>query len=118
MLRRILHSPSEVASAASFQAAALIRHAISERGMARIVAATGVSQLEFLALLVAQPEIAWERVVLFHLDEYLGIPREHPASMNRYVQEHIIRPTGITQTFLLDGTNDHTSKRAAAAINA
>src|ERR1700730_18961945 len=117
MLRRILHSPSEVASAASFQAAALIRHAISERGMARIVAATGVSQLEFLALLVAQPEIAWERVVLFHLDEYLGIPPDHRASMHLYIQERIVKPTSVTQTFLLDGTNDQTRIRAAAALD-
>jgi glucosamine-6-phosphate deaminase len=86
--------------------------------MGRVVAATGVSQLEFLALLVAQPGIAWERVMLFHLDEYLGISPEHPASMNRYVQEHIIRPTAITQTFLLNGTSDDTSMRAAAAISA
>jgi glucosamine-6-phosphate deaminase len=94
----------------------LIRHAITQRGAARVVAATGVSQQEFLALLVAQPEIPWERVVLFHLDEYLGIPPEHPASMHRYVQERIIGPTGITQAFLLDGTSDQTRAMAAAAI--
>jgi glucosamine-6-phosphate deaminase len=114
--RTLLNSPAEVALAAALDAAALIRHAITQRGAARVVAATGVSQQEFLALLVAQPEIPWERVVLFHLDEYLGIPPEHPASMHRYVQERIIGPTGITQAFLLDGTSDQTRAMAAAAI--
>ena len=116
VIRFILKSPAEVALAAALDAAALIRHAISQRGTARVVAATGVSQEEFLALLVVQPEIPWERVVLFHLDEYLGIPPEHPASMNRYIQKRIVKPTAITQTFLLDGTRDQTRATAAAAI--
>ena len=118
MIRNILSNPAEVALAASLDAAELIRHAITQRGMARIVAATGVSQEEFLALLIAQPSISWERVVLFHLDEYLGIPPEHPASMHRYIQERIVKPTAITQTFLLDGTSEQTHTRAAAAIGA
>jgi glucosamine-6-phosphate deaminase len=94
----------------------LIRRAITQRGTARVVAATGVSQQEFLTLLVAQPDIPWKHVVLFHLDEYLGISPEHPASMHRYIQERIISPTGITQAFLLDGTSEQTRTRAAAAI--
>ena len=114
--RSILKSPAEVALAAALDAAALIRHAIAQRGAARVVAATGVSQQEFLTLLIAQPDISWKRVVLFHLDEYLGIPPEHPASMHRYIQERIIGPTGITQAFLLDGTSDQTRAMAAAAI--
>jgi len=118
VIRHILNSPAEVASAASFAASTLIRDAVIEHGRARIVAATGVSQAEFLALLVALPGIPWERVVLFHLDEYLGIPPEHPASMHRYVRERIIEPTAITQAFLLDGTREHTHTRAAAAISA
>jgi len=116
VIRTILKTPAEVARAASLQAATLIRNALAERGTARIVAATGVSQQEFLALLVAQPAIPWERVVLFHLDEYLGIPPEHPASMHRYIRERIVQPTAITQTFLLDGTDEQTRARAAAAI--
>jgi glucosamine-6-phosphate deaminase len=118
---QILSGPHEVASAASLQAAEIIRRAIADRGIAQVVAATGVSQLEFLALLVAQPGIAWERVVLFHLDEYLGIPPDHPASMHRYIQEHIIGSAGITKAFLLDGTSDdgtsdETNLRASTAI--
>ncbi len=105
-----------MASASSLYAADLIRHAIAERGIARIVAATGASQQEFLALLVAQPDIAWDHVILFHLDEYLGIAPEHSASMNRYIRERIVKPTGITQLFLLDGTSNDTWTQAAAAV--
>jgi glucosamine-6-phosphate deaminase len=43
---------------------------------------------------------------LFHLDEYIGLPRTHPASCRRYLLERVIRPTGITQYHLLDGEAD------------
>jgi glucosamine-6-phosphate deaminase len=116
VIRHILTSPSEVALAASLQASALIRTAIRERGVARIVAATGQSQQDFLAHLITQKDIDWKSVVLFHLDEYLGLSPDHPASMQRYIRERIVEPAGITQTYLLDGNDENTHSRAAAAI--
>jgi glucosamine-6-phosphate deaminase len=113
---QVLSSPHEVASAASVQAAALIRRAIADRGTAQVIAATGVSQIEFLALLAAEPGIDWKRVTLFHLDEYLGIPPDHPASMHRYIQERIVGPAGITTAFLLNGTSDEANLRASTAV--
>ena len=68
VVRHILKNPTEVAEAASIQAASLIRAALAERGGARIVAATGASQIQFLELLTAQRDIPWRRVTVFHLD--------------------------------------------------
>ena len=116
MIRRVLNSSAEVALEASLRAATLIREAIAARGTARIVAATGASQQDFLALLTTQPGIVWKQVVLFHLDEYLGLPPHHPASMHRYLRQRIIQPAGITEEYLLDGTNPEACARAAAAL--
>jgi len=116
VIQHVLDSPEDVAAAASIQAAALIRNAIAARGEARVVAATGSSQLRFLSLLVAQQDIPWQQVTLFHLDEYVGLPPDHPASMRRYVQEHIVKPAGIVHTFLLDGTRKDTWKQAGDAL--
>lgn len=118
MIRHVLESPEAVAVAASVHAAALIRNAVAERGAARVVAATGSSQLKFLDLLIAQPDIAWSRVELFHLDEYIGLPPQHPASMQRYIQEHLVKPAGVTRTFLLDGVREDTWTQAAEAVAA
>jgi glucosamine-6-phosphate deaminase len=59
-------------------------------------------------------------VELFHLDEYIGIPADHPASFQRYVRERIVEPAGITQAHLLDGMADpkKVCAEAAAAISA
>lgn len=72
------------------EAAETIRSAIRERGQITLVVATGSSQFEVLAALVAQPLIPWERVTVFHLDEYVGLSPDHPASFRRYLRERFI----------------------------
>ena len=105
---------------AAADAATAIRDAVAARGQARIIAATGASQFQFLAHLTATPDLPWEAVELFHLDEYLGLPDSHPASFRRYLRERLIGPTGITRTHLIDGLGDaelvcQTVGRAVAA---
>jgi len=95
-----------MSEAAAQHAAEALRRVISERGAVRIVAATGASQLEFLQELTAQPAIDWERVELFHLDEYVGIPEGHPASFRRYLREKLIDRTGIRTYHFIDGTGN------------
>lgn len=64
-------------------------------GWANVVFAAAPSQDEFLARLVAHREIEWDRVVAFHMDEYLGLGADHPASFRRYLQEHLFRLVGL-----------------------
>jgi len=97
------HAMSREAAA---HAARAIRDAIQARGAARIVAATGTSQIEFLETLVSAPGIDWQRVEMFHLDEYIGIPLDHPASFRRYLMDRFINKTGLTRYHLLDGERD------------
>ena len=92
--------------AAADRAATILRQAIAERGQARIIAATGVSQFEFLEALTGTPGIDWKQVEMFHLDEYLGLPGTHRASFCRYLRERLIQPTGIERHHLLAGDGD------------
>ena len=43
---------------------------------------------------------------MFHLDEYVGLPVDRPASFRKYLLERLIRKTGITRYHLLDGELD------------
>ena len=65
-----------LANAASAKTAAKLRDCIQQTGWARIIAATGAAQFEFLEMLTRTPQIDWSRVEMFHLDEYIGIPAE------------------------------------------
>jgi glucosamine-6-phosphate deaminase len=86
----IFDSRLELAQAAANKAAGLIRQALAARSQAFLIAATGTSQFEFLDALVLQPSIDWGQVTFFHLDEYIGLPKTHPASFRRYLQERIV----------------------------
>lgn len=106
MKLKVYATGQEMAGEAADHAAGVIRQAISRQGKARIVAATGASQFEFLQALTAQPDLDWSRVEMFHLDEYVGLPPTHPASFRRYLQERLIAPAGIGTCHLIDGEGD------------
>jgi glucosamine-6-phosphate deaminase len=100
---KTFNDKSTLGANAAEQAAASIRRAIAQRGKARIIAATGASQFEFLEALIKLPNIDWPRVEMFHLDEYVGISESHPASFRRFLRERLIKKTGITDFHLLNG---------------
>jgi glucosamine-6-phosphate deaminase len=103
---KIFEDKPTLGRTAAAHAAESLRACIRSQGSARLVAATGAAQFEFLEALTGTPGIDWSRVELFHLDEYAGLPAAHPASFCGYILERIIRKTGITKYHLLDGERD------------
>jgi glucosamine-6-phosphate deaminase len=103
-----------LSTAAARRAGERLRAVLASRPMARLVAATGASQLDFLAAVIEQPGIDWARVELFHLDEYVGLPISHRASFRRYLLDRLIVPAGIIRHNLLDGEGDLAAVLAAA----
>lgn len=87
--------------------AELIRKAISTQGFANIILATGTSQFETLKQLLAEKDIDWSKVVVFHLDEYLGLSITHPASFRKYLVERFFNHVPQLKAYhLIDGEND------------
>ena len=86
----ITKDAQELGLAAGKHAGELIRSAIAERGSANIILATGASQFETLKQLVREENINWREVVMFHLDEYIGLPDTHPASFRKYLKERFL----------------------------
>jgi len=106
MTIRVFADKGALGREAAAHAARLIRRAVSERGEARILVATGGSQFEFLDALVRSPGVEWPEVEMFHLDEYIGLPADHPASFGKYLLDRLVRRTGIVRFHLLDGEAD------------
>jgi glucosamine-6-phosphate deaminase len=103
---RVFSDRQSLARAAAQAAAEHIRSAIAAAGQARIVAATGVSQVAFLESLTKTRDLDWSKVEMFHLDEYVGIPADHPASFRKYLRERLIEPAGLKRFHLLDADRD------------
>jgi glucosamine-6-phosphate deaminase len=68
----------------------IINAAIAERGTASIIIATGNSQLSFIKALRTQPNIPWDKIILFHMDEYVGISNQYSFSLQRWALEQLV----------------------------
>lgn len=99
----VIHdSPASLARAAAEQAAAALVKEVEAKGEAAVILATGNSQLGFLASL-AELQVPWSKVSILHMDEYVGITTDHPASFRRYLQERIVDPVGPAAFFGIQG---------------
>lgn len=87
---------------AAKKAAEIILNSIQEKDCTRFVMATGISQYDFLENLVAM-DIPWEKTEMFHLDQYLGIGEDHPASFEKFLKDRFIDVVHHPNTHLIQG---------------
>lgn len=103
----LTQNPYELGKAAGAAAAQIIREAIVANGSASIIIATGASQFETLNQLIAEQDIDWSKVVMFHLDEYIGLSITHPASFRKYLQDRFLsKVPALKATCLINGEAD------------
>lgn len=86
---RISNSAKDLTQDASLLATEYIKSLLAQQELVTIILATGNSQLQFLAAIALDPDLDWSRIVLFHLDEYLGIPASHPGSFRYYLHHKV-----------------------------
>ncbi len=86
----VFETNAKVGQAAASDAAAFLRQTIYERGHANVILATGNSQLTFLEALRCTPGIDWSKVNVFHMDEYIGLEPDDPASFPAFLQRHFL----------------------------
>jgi glucosamine-6-phosphate deaminase len=108
-------TPLELGQAAAKAFAGLITRAVAEKGTARILVSTGQSQFEFFNSLCEQ-NVPWEKVTMFHLDEYIGIGESHPAGFVRYLKERFTTRVNLGHARFIDGLKN--PEEEIAALNA
>ncbi len=96
----------ELGRQAAEHGADLIRKALSDNGWANVVLASGTSQLKMLETLVSLPSIEWSLVKGFHLDEYAGIPADHPASFRKYMKEKFVYQVPVAEFDYINADDD------------
>ena len=102
MKRIISNTKEELGNASAIHAAKLVNDAIAKQGYARILLSTGASQFPFFVEFVKQ-DIDWSKVEMFHLDEYVGISEEHPASFKRYLLDRFVNVVNPKCAHLING---------------
>jgi glucosamine-6-phosphate deaminase len=95
---QICNSSKELGAMAAIKGADAIREALKAKHEASIILATGASQFDMLSQLV-KADLDWSKVTCFHLDEYVGIQDDHPASFRKYLRERFLGKVGKVRTF-------------------
>lgn len=94
MKKAIYKTKGDMGAAAGSTAAHAIRRAIADKNQASVILATGASQFEMLEHLTTVDTIDWSKVTMFHLDEYIGLGPDHPASFRKYLRERFVDRVG------------------------
>jgi glucosamine-6-phosphate deaminase len=84
-----------------------------------VIFATGASQLATLSALTALPGLPWNKIIGFHMDEYLGINETHPASFRRYLRENLTSRVAMREFHGIDSTPanaEHTCRAYAELL--
>lgn len=92
-------------TAAAVAAANSLRQLANGSSMVGVVFATGASQIETLRALTVMPGLPWNNVIGFHMDEYVGISADHPASFRHYMRERLTRRVPIREFHEIDGSD-------------
>ena len=91
-------------SAAALAAAEALKELSRSNGSIGVIVATGGSQTAMLRVLTTIPALPWDRVRVFHMDEYIGMAADHPASFRRYLRENLTLRVRLQESFEVDGT--------------
>ncbi len=107
MNTHIFESKAEMGSAAAQAGGDKLRNALSLKGEAAFIVATGASQFEMLDSLARQ-DLDWARLDGFHLDEYIGLPIDHDASFRKYLWQRFVSrlPLPLSAFHYLNGEGD------------
>jgi glucosamine-6-phosphate deaminase len=106
-----VHPSREAAGAAAAKATAdSIKALAAARKIFSVIFATGASQIETLKALTAIPGLPWAQIDGFHMDDYVGLPLDHPASFRAYLEEKLVRKVPIHSFAYVDGLASHPEK--------
>lgn len=100
----ISDNADELGMRAAGKIASLIEESINKKGKARIILSTGMSQFETLSHLITY-DLPWDKVEMFHLDEYVGLDESHPASFRKYLKERFVSKVNLKAAYFVEGVD-------------
>ncbi len=121
LLVHMYDSREAMAQAAARAAISALRRLAKQRETVPVIFATGESQLGTLRTLTGMDGVPWHQVIGFHMDEYVGIFDDHPASFRRYLQENLVRRASMRRFYEIDGSSsnpEHTCREYGELVRA
>ena len=86
---RVYANRKEMGDAAGADIKACILKLLETKEQLNMIFAAAPSQNEVLAALANDPQIPWNRVNAYHMDEYIGLSPDAPQGFGNFLREHI-----------------------------
>ena len=102
---QVFEQTKEMGQAAAAHAARVLNEVIARGEKPRLLLSTGASQFAFFDAFVKE-NVDWSQVEMFHLDEYVGMSPEHPASFQKYLRERFVDVVHPGKYHLINGLAD------------
>lgn len=99
---RIYEDKTQLGNDAAAMTAARIRQLLAKKETVNIIFAAAASQNEFLEALSGE-DLDWQRINAFHMDEYLGLPKDAPQLFGQWLKKRIFDKVPFGNVFYLDG---------------
>jgi len=93
----------DMGKAAAWDVAQQMHACVTRQPYVRMVFAAAPSQNELLAALAAWPDLPWDRVLAFHMDEYVGLDGSAPQGFGNFLRERLFDLVHPGQVSYLDG---------------
>lgn len=103
---RVFATRDAMGEAAAKDVAEYLRDKLEKQAEVRLIFAAAPSQSEMLKHLVAEKEIAWERVTAFHMDEYIGLPEKASQRFGLWLREAIFDRVPLKAFHLIEPGDD------------
>lgn len=116
---RVFPDRLALGQAAAEEIARELEIALGQAPTVRVVFAAAASQEETLATLTKTDGIDWSRIDAFHMDEYLGLPPDHPSGFANWLQARLFSLVPFHSVNLIEpGTDpDKVAENYAALLN-
>jgi glucosamine-6-phosphate deaminase len=99
-----VYASREAAGKAAANATAeALQEIASSRRVFGVIFATGASQLATLNALSRINHLPWAQVQGFHMDDYVGLPTDHPASFHAYLRDKLPQRSRMESFREVDG---------------
>ncbi|MBX3007142.1 MAG: glucosamine-6-phosphate deaminase [Melioribacteraceae bacterium] len=92
----------ELGKSAAANIGKLISNLLEIKDEIRMVFAAAPSQNEFLAELVKTPDIDWSKIIAFHMDEYIGLPKNAEQLFGRYLNDHLFSKVNLKDIIVIN----------------
>ena len=99
---KVYDTRQQMGDHAAHDVIAKIKELLGQQALVNIIFAAAPSQNEFLDTLAQAEDVEWNRVNAFHMDEYIGLEREHPERFSNFLKERIFDRVPLHQVYYLN----------------